>query len=150
MDFIKNWALGLVISGIIGTIVLVISPSGGTQKQVRAAVSLMLLVAFLHPFVSQVNFDFWNELTALHIVDDYDVRKSIEKQMGDNIKSQVLAVLTKNNIEVTNIITDIELDSENEMKIKKVTVFVTDDRDESKIKKLIRDELNISVDTEVK
>ena len=49
MEYIKQWALGLVLTSVIGTVILIISPSGAMEKQVRLAVSLVLLIMFVKP-----------------------------------------------------------------------------------------------------
>lgn len=79
MDGLKQWALCLIISAAAVTLVTVISPSGSTDKTVRAVAGIFVVSAIFTP-VADISFDF----SSMSAMAEYDVEQS------DNLSDSVL------------------------------------------------------------
>ncbi len=150
MTLIKQWALGLVIASVAGALALIISPQGAVEKQVRTAVSLFLLVAFMSPFVSEFDFD---DLFSYQSVSAYDgssqISNNIAKKFESDIKNRINNLLSKNGIEANKINIDVIITDNNEMKLEKAVVVVKNGINDAEVKHLIKENLGLVVEIEV-
>jgi hypothetical protein len=124
MDTVKQWALGITVAAIAGGVVLILSPSGGTEKIVRTAVSLFLLCVILTPFMSGVDVDaiLGNIRTNYEEPDASAVKGTLEEQMKQALSEKLNEILVNNGIKDASINIDISIDKDNNMSIDKVNI----------------------------
>lgn len=150
MELIKEFTVGLVIVCIAGAVVIVLTPEGSMEKQVKTAVSLVMLLCFIYPFCSGIDLDFDSDLTLesdVEIVPEELLSKSIESKLI----SDITVYLSNNGVEEVSIEIDMHISEENEILIESVTVLL-DYKDIGKqeyVKSLIKDKFGIICQTEV-
>lgn len=151
MDVIRNWAFGLIIVSVIGTIVTILAPSGSAEKQVKIAVSIVMITACVSPFLSGFKYEnpFDSEYDTYTVkADDYG--EHIASVFKKDLNMKILAFLQKNGIKAEN--TEIYLSYEdNEVAIQQVVVFVSEEHrnNSDKIRNLIKREYGIIAEVEV-
>lgn len=151
MEIIKDWTAVLVLTSVIGTIVLILSPSGSIEKQVKTAVAIVMLAVIVSPFLSGLKSE--NKLEIKY--EDYDEETlNYEDQFvlsfEKTLSNEILTLLNTNGIQVKDI--RIEANSDNgNVSIEKVVVCIDENNeyDKSKILKLIQDKYGIIAETEV-
>ncbi len=151
MDYIKQWALGLVLTSVIGTVVLVLSPSGTMEKQVRLAVSLVILVMFVSPLFS---------LSDLK-QDQFSAEANFKENMSNNaeeyftgvfeneLNEKIISLVEAEGIEVAETKIDVSVKNENEISVESVVVYILDKDKSSEVKSLIENEYGIIAEVEV-
>ena len=151
MELIKEFTVGLVIVCIAGAVVIVLTPEGVMEKQVKTAVSLVMLLCFIYPFCSGIDLDFDSDLTLesdVEIVPEELLLKSIESKLI----SDITVYLSNNGVEEVSIEIDMHISEGNEILIENVTVLL-DYKDIGKqeyVKSLIKDKFGIICQTEVR
>lgn len=151
MELIKEFTVGLVIVCIAGAVVIVLTPEGAMEKQVKTAVSLVMLLCFIYPFCSGIDLDFDSDLTLesdVEIVPEELLLKSIESKLI----SDITVYLSNNGVEEVSIEIDMHISEGNEILIESVTVLL-DYKDIGKqeyVKSLIKDKFGIICQTEVR
>lgn len=154
MEFVKEWALGLVVAAIVGAVVLMLTPNSTIEKQVRTAVSLFLLIAFIYPFLSDIDISDIIDQTEM----SYDVKKNsniteiISSEMENQLKNKIEAVLSSVGIKAKEIKIDVSVNQANEMQVDNVKIIIDSDDDDygMKIKNKLRDSLGLVAEVEVK
>lgn len=154
MEFVKEWALGLVVAAIVGAVVLMLTPNSTIEKQVRTAVSLFLLIAFIYPFLSDIDISDIIDQTEM----SYDVEKNsniteiISSEMENQLKNKIEAVLSSVGIKAKEIKIDVSVNQANEMQVDNVKIIIDSDDDDygMKIKNKLRDSLGLVAEVEVK
>lgn len=151
MEYIKQWALGLVLTSILGTVVLVVSPSGSMEKQVRLAVSLVLLIMFIRPLVglldiNEKDFEKGVVLTegALHNTDEYFITA-----FKSELNNEIVKLIEDKGINVIKTETDVLINDAKEICVEGVVVFIVDPDEASTVKDLIKSEYGIIAEVEV-
>ncbi len=151
MEYIKQWALGLVLTSVIGTVILAVSPSGSMEKQVRFAVSLVILIMLVRPLTGSLdikdtsfeNNGILNE-NASYASDDYFVvafKNELNNKLVELIKNEGINVI-KTEIEVS-------VNDEKEVAVESVAVFIADTNEISTVKNLIKNEYGVIAEVEV-
>lgn len=151
MEYIKQWALGLVLTSVIGTVILIISPSGAMEKQVRLAVSLVLLIMFVKPLVglSDINgknykkYEFFTESTSYN-ADEYFVTA-----FKDKLNDDIVELIDDKGINVIKTEIDVSINDVKEISVDRVVVFIVDKNKISTVKHLIEKEYGIIAEVEV-
>lgn len=151
MEYIKQWALGLVLTSVIGTVILIVAPSDSMEKQVRLAVSLVLLIMFVKPLVglSDINgknfkkYEFFTESTSYN-ADEYFVTA-----FKDKLNDDIVELIEDKEIDVIKTEIDVSINDVKEISVDRVVVFIVDKNKISIIKHLIEKEYGIIAEVEV-
>lgn len=151
MEYIKQWALGLVLTSVIGTVVLVLSPSGSMEKQVRLAVSLVLLIMLVRPLVGLLdikdtgfeNNGILKESTS-YASDDYFI-----VAFKNELNNKLVELIENEGINVIETEIDVSVNEAKEVAVEGVVVFIADTNEISTVKKLIKNEYGIIAEVEV-
>ena len=124
MNEIKQWALGITISAIVGAVILFISPEGSTEKLVRAAVSLFLMCAILSPFLSGADpIKLINGIELPEIQSSESTGDEASDYIENQIKEKISDILEECGIKNADIRISINIENGNEMKIESVQIF---------------------------
>ncbi len=151
MDFVKEWALGLVVAAIAGTVALVLTPHSAVEKQVRTAISLFLLVAFVYPFISDVDTsDIFSSIQIQYpeSADDTGMMY-IAESVKSETQSKIAEVLERNGINYKEINIDISVKENNEVEIKRICVLVENESDVTRSENILKEDLEILAEAEV-
>lgn len=150
MELLKEFTVGLVVICVAGAIVIVLTPEGAMEKQVKTAVSLVMLLCFICPFcnTSVMNFDL-----------DFDIETAVETSpdelLAESFKSELISKInyTLNNmgVEPRKIEADVHITDKNEILIEHITVYLSSDdfSKQENIKRFINEELGVLCRTEV-
>lgn len=150
MDLLKEFTVGLVVVCVAGAIVIVLTPEGAMEKQVKSAVSLVMLLCFICPFcnVSDMNFDL-----------DIDIEKAVETSpdelLVESFKSELISTIYSSleniGVEPRKIEVDIHITDEKEILIEHITVYISseDISYQENIKRTVKDKLGVLCRTEV-
>ncbi len=151
MEYIKQWALGLVLTSIIGTVVLVISPSGSMEKQVRLAVSLVLLIMFVRPLVSlsDIKEKDFKKGGVLTEGTSYNTDEYFIAAFRSELNNEIMKLIEDNGINVIKTETDVSVNDEKEVVIEGVIVFIAEYDEISTVKDLIKNKYGIIAEVEV-
>ena len=150
MDYIKEWALGLVLTSVIGTVILVLSPSGSMEKQVKLAVSLVLLIMFIKPLNGMIKIkDYGFEKNGVFkesvlIDDSYFV-----SAFKDELNRQIISLMNKEGVEIIKTEINVSANEASEVVIDSVVVFISDPNKKSTVKALLAKEYGILAEVEV-
>lgn len=152
MEFIKQWALGLVLISVVGTVVLVLSPSGSIEKQVRITVSLVIMIMTVNPLLQffDIEKDFSLEKAVVTENPDIDGEKYLIDAFKEDIKGRIMNLLKNSDIEVIGTEIDISVNG-NEVRIDRVKVNLAESSTErvTEVKDLIKNEYGIIAEVEV-
>lgn len=152
MEFIKQWALGLVLISVVGTVVLVLSPSGSIEKQVRITVSLVIMIMTVNPLLQffDIEKDFSLEKAVVTENPNIDGEKYLIDAFKEDIKGRIMNLLKNSDIEVIGTEIDISVNS-NEVRIDRVKVNLAESSTErvTEVKDLIKNEYGIIAEVEV-
>ncbi len=98
MDGIRGWLLGISFAALTGGLVYMLSPKGATDRSVRIAVSLFILITALSPFMNgSVTFS-TNSIFDKAISDSGDLSDALYEQIADNV-AEAAKVQTKDVLE---------------------------------------------------
>lgn len=152
MEFIKQWAFGLVLISVVGTVVLVLSPSGSIEKQVRITVSLVIMIMTVNPLLQffDIEKDFSLEKAVVTENPDIDGEKYLIDAFKEDIKGRIMNLLKNSDIEVIGTEIDISVNG-NEVRIDRVKVNLAESSTErvTEVKDLIKNEYGIIAEVEV-
>lgn len=152
MEFIKQWALGLVLISVVGTVVLVLSPSGSIEKQVRITVSLVIMIMTVNPLLQffDIEKDFSLEKAVVTENPNIDGEKYLIDAFKEDIKGRIMNLLKNSDIEVIGTEIDISVNG-NEVRIDRVKVNLAESSTErvTEVKDLIKNEYGIIAEVEV-
>lgn len=151
MEYIKQWALGLVLTSVIGTVILVVSPSGSMEKQVRFAVSLVILIMLVRPLtglldIKDTSFEnngILNE-NASYASDDYFV-----VAFKNELNNKLVELIENEGINVIETEIEVSVNDKKEVAVESVAVFIADTNEISTVKNLIKNEYGIIAEVEV-
>lgn len=151
MDFIKDWALGLILISAVGTVIIMLSPSGSIERHVKMAVSIVMLTVCISPFLSGFKnvdiIDFEYETYAAE-TDNY--MEHMASLFKDELSGKINTSLKTIGIETEKIEIDLSY-IENNISVQKVVIFIDKqyEKDSDKINKQIKEEYGIIAETEV-
>ena len=106
IEWLNEWAQGIIVAVIIATIIELILPKGNSRKYVKVIVGIYILFTIISPVIAKVK---GNELNVNEILDTAKFEKELEKS-----NSKISEKLESNNsrsikdIYVSNLTTDIK------------------------------------------
>ncbi len=129
MDALKQWMVCIVICAIIGAVVNIISPKGNMERVMKVAVSSFLMCAFLSPFISGVSTDI-----SLEFTDFSEHKNNLSSQITSHMisaaeeetENETEKLLISLGVEYISVEAEADVDSENNIYIKSVTIAAYD------------------------
>ena len=148
MSEIKSAISIACFMGVIGTIIDMISPSGGMKKHIMSLLGLITLLAVISPFVSSgfrlsmkdIDLSADIEIESAHTSADVD--EIFLKEAKLRYDEYFTDLLNKNDIIDAEIDTRLSFTAENELEITAVDVNLTDLALSKKAEKLISAEVS--------
>lgn len=150
MDTVRQWALTVCVCAVVGAIVCMLSPKGTMGKSVKVSVSLFMLIALLSPFTKGIDFsDFVVE--PLPENNSSDISETITEEMTIALETKITEILARYGIKAESIDIDISIDSENNMTVERLKIFVSDTDSEAleNARRAVKDEIGADVIAEV-
>ena len=152
MQFIKEWATGLVVISIVAAVVFLLAPAGKFEKTLRTAVSIVLLIVIVKPFINlkmpevQIN-DFYPEYDGTTIDSE-----NLINHFNNVLENQIIKRLSDAGYNINDVESEIEINNKNEVSVKQVSVYVTEEesKNSDSILKIIKDEYGIIAQVEVR
>ena len=123
MQLVRQWALTVAVSAVIGAVIYMRSPSGTAGKGVKTAVSLFMLLAMLSPFAKSVDASDFDFETPGEI-NQTDMSEAVKNQMKTEVEMQIRKILEENGIYSAAINIDININSENVMTVERIEISV--------------------------
>ena len=128
IDFLSNWAQGIIVAVIIATIIEMILPNGSSKKYVKVVVGIYILFTIISPIITKFSSNNFNINDILDTKayeeqmakSDEDISKKIEENNNrtikdiyqSNLESDIKAKLKDKGYEVLNTYIQIR-DNEN-------------------------------------
>ena len=85
MDGIRGWLLGVSFAALTGGIAYMLSPKGATDRSVRIAVSLFILITALSPFMSGAVKFTADDILSDSVVGSGELSDTLYDQIADNV-----------------------------------------------------------------
>ena len=125
IEWITNWAQGIIIAVIIATIIEMILPNGSCKKYIKVVIGVYILFSIISPVISKITGKGFNISEELNLeefyteVDSKAIYNSLDKNNSNNImdiyvsnlKSDIISKLKNKGYETI----------ECEVKVKKIT-----------------------------
>ena len=108
MDFLRQWAISLIICGIGATLISLLSPRGTMEKTLRAVIGIFVVSAVCLPLAKLKNAD--EILPAFVFENDANYSRNLEDQMLDACKDTVGKVIEETAKEMK--ITEYDVDAD--------------------------------------
>ncbi|MDR0314833.1 MAG: stage III sporulation protein AF [Oscillospiraceae bacterium] len=131
MDVLKDWVLCITLSSLVGAVVYAFTPKGNMQKAIRVIVGVFFICALLTPFINgrEIEIDFKEFEIDAKSKYDKALSKNIDDYMLDitkqSVENEVLTILNDNEIYSGQILLDMDIDDENSIFIKMMTIYLT-------------------------
>ena len=147
------WVMSIAVGAIAGAVALALSPSDGLGKTVRTTVNIFLISAMLMPLVGKngLSFDFEIAQEDSLKSSESEITDSVAQATAEAIEEKVQNLLEQKGI--SNAHTDIKMKvNGSEISVESVVVAIPSDYADKtqKIKKLIKDELQINAEVTVR
>lgn len=125
MDALKQWIICIIFCSLIGAVVSVLSPKGGTQKVMKTVVATFLICAFLSPFIGEAKIESEFDLPDFsqyqnQLSDDITKQMLIEAENQTKIETEKL--LHSLSVEFNSIEVYPSVDKENSIYIKLISI----------------------------
>ena len=127
MEIFKNWATSVITAAAITCILSFIVPSGPFVKSIKTITAIFMLICFVTPLTktrSAVDVDFGVTGVSIWLEDsklENEVKKEIIQILKNEIKLKIEAYFN-DSVDVISVDSDIEIDFENDIKIKNITI----------------------------
>lgn len=125
MDLLKQWMISLVFCAIIGAVVNILTPKGGTERVMKVVVATFLVCAFLSPFITGDVTDIDAELPEFS-ENKSDLSGAISSSMLVHAEEQTVLetekLLESLEVEYISVEASADINNENQIYIKNITV----------------------------
>lgn len=151
MQTIKELASSLVVISVVGSVILILAPSGSMEKSIKTVVSIVMLTVFVKPFLGRIDF---NELDLKSSISyensEYKYNDYIVADFSNEIKNRIVSLLKKEGIFDIKVETEIIINKD-ELLIESVKLKIPKHYDEFKVKaiNIVKKELGIVASVEV-
>lgn len=154
MVVLRQWAICITATSIVGAVIYALAPKGKTEKAMKVIISVFFLCALLSPFLTGEKFNFKDEI-KLASTTDYketkELKSNINNQMIDvskhTIEQQIKNILYANKITCGQICANMDINEDKSIFIKTIEVFLPSNEyfnNKSKVIKLLKDNLKIN------
>lgn len=93
MIVLRQWAICITASSLVGAVIYALSPKGKVQKAMQVVISVFFLCAILSPFIAGKEISFKDEIEKVS-VSEYKESKPKQK-LDTNINNQMISASKK-------------------------------------------------------
>ena len=139
MEYFKQWTICICISLILAVIFSSFEPEGRMKSFYKLLVGLFVFFSFIYPIknIKHINFD----KSLSHI--ESSALEINSNAYANTVNNEINNFLKSEGFEGVGTVSDVYINSENEIIITSVTVSVPDEYDKKEIEKLLLDKLGI-------
>lgn len=127
MEALKQWAICLIISGMAGTLISLLSPRGTMEKTLRAVIGVFIVAAVCSPLVKLKNADDILPVFAFENTDSADADKLAEQMLEacrNTVGETVRAAAAETGIEDYSVETDAYIDEDYCIIIQRIRIII--------------------------
>ncbi len=125
MEMLKQWIICIIFCSLVGAVVSVISPKGGTERVMKTVIASFLICAFLSPFLQGVTLE-----SDFELPDFSEYQNNLSDMITDAMisetenqaKIEIEKLFTSLNVEYEDIKVYAGVNSENAIYIKYISV----------------------------
>jgi len=100
INWLSNWAQGIIVAVIIATIIEIILPQGSIKKYVKVVIGIYILFTIISPIIGKVyggNIDINNVLdTSKYIEDMEESNNKVAKELDSNNSRTIKDIFVQN------------------------------------------------------
>lgn len=161
IDFLSNWAQGIIVAVIIATIIEMILPNGSSKKYVKVVVGVYILFTIISPIITKFSSD---NININDILDtkayeeqmaksDEDISKKIEENNNrtikdiyqSNLESDIKAKLKDKGYEVLNTYIQIRDDENYTIEFISLSLDKNETEESNQVRNIEIEEVNIQI-----
>lgn len=150
MQLLKQWAISVCASGILGTVFSMIAPKGSMDKTIKLMIAIFIFTSMLVPFVSaeKLNFDEFYQADHSEVSQEELQAQSNALTMKTtkiSIEKAVSSFLEKQQHTNCRVKAILEVDAEYYVNVKRLELYFTEAsiKQSEKIKALVSDEFKM-------
>ena len=161
IDFLSNWAQGIIVAVIIATIIEMILPNGSSKKYVKVVVGIYILFTIISPIITKFSSDNFNINDILDTKayeeqmakSDEDISKKIEENNNrtikdiyqSNLESDIKAKLKDKGYEVLNTYIQIRDDENYTIEFISLSLDKNEKEESNQVRNIEIEEVNIQI-----
>ena len=161
IDFLSNWAQGIIVAVIIATIIEMILPNGSSKKYVKVVVGIYILFTIISPIITKFSSNNFNindildtkEYEEQMAKSDEDISKKIEENNNrtikdiyqSNLESDIKAKLKDKGYEVLNTYIQIRDDENYTIEFISLSLDKNETEESNQVRNIEIEEVNIQI-----
>ena len=161
IDFLSNWAQGIIVAVIIATIIEMILPNGSSKKYVKVVVGIYILFTIISPIITKFSSNNFNindildtkEYEEQMAKSDEDISKKIEENNNrtikdiyqSNLESDIKAKLKDKGYEVLNTYIQIRDDENYTIEFISLILDKKETEESNQVRNIEIEEVNIQI-----
>lgn len=161
IDFLSNWAQGIIVAVIIATIIEMILPNGSSKKYVKVVVGIYILFTIISPIITKFSSNNFNindildtkEYEEQMAKSDEDISKKIEENNNrtikdiyqSNLESDIKAKLKDKGYEVLNTYIQIRDDENYTIEFISLSLDKKETEESNQVRNIEIEEVNIQI-----
>lgn len=161
IDFLSNWAQGIIVAVIIATIIEMILPNGSSKKYVKVVVGIYILFTIISPIITKFSSNNFNINDILDTKayeeqmakSDEDISKKIEENNNrtikdiyqSNLESDIKAKLKDKGYEVLNTYIQIRDDENYTIEFISLSLDKKETEESNQVRNIEIEEVNIQI-----
>ena len=161
IDFLSNWAQGIIVAVIIATIIEMILPNGSSKKYVKVVVGIYILFTIISPIITKFSSNNFNINDILDTKayeeqmakSDEDISKKIEENNNrtikdiyqSNLESDIKAKLKDKGYEVLNTYIQIRDDENYTIEFISLSLNKKETEESNQVRNIEIEEVNIQI-----
>ena len=161
IDFLSNWAQGIIVAVIIATIIEMILPNGSSKKYVKVVVGIYILFTIISPIITKFSSNNFNINDILDTKayeeqmakSDEDISKKIEENNNrtikdiyqSNLESDIKAKLKDKGYEVLNTYIQIRDDENYTIEFISLSLDKKETEESNQVGNIEIEEVNIQI-----
>ncbi len=125
MESLKQWMICIIFCSIIGAVLNILSPKGGTERVMKVVIATFMICAFLSPFISG------NSMDSEFVLPEFSYNQSgLSEEIVDTMLSQAEKhtvdeterLLQSLEVEYVSVEAEADINRENQIYIKSITI----------------------------
>lgn len=154
MQIIKEWGAGLITISVVAAVIMLLTPKGSSEKHVKTAVSIVLLVTMIRPIVSSKFSDeaVFDPVSFSESADSLSARKAdLSEMFAKGLDDRITDTLKKHSLSVDRVKSCVSVNENYEVYVNEVVVYLKEEYydDKETVLMIIKDEYGIIARTEV-
>ena len=148
MNIIKTWGTGIAAACIVAAVITFLLPEKHFKKAVGAAMSAFFITVIISPFLNGKNLKIKTELSDItyntlnyESYDEYLISSRLTAA-SEAVEEAIVKTLNNKNVPFKEVAVTMNITDGNSIVIKSVNI-TTDNGNESEIKKVLKDELEL-------